>query len=187
MSARSTMRFGDNITVTKEYRLKMKVDPAKVPDRPAKVNCPKCKQGFPLEGNVREAGAPVPAPEAPATEETPATPEAEPQARPSAKGYYAVDMSEIESALLAEEIPEAEEEAEEAAKVLAEETFAWLEESAKLSATPYDDMALFVLPSLLLLVTPSRHGEERQALLDALRTEEYDPHSRETAIDTAHR
>ncbi len=48
-------------------------------------------------------------------------------------------------------------------------------------------VALFVLPSMLLLVTPSRHGEERQALLDAVRTEDYDPHSRETAIETANR
>jgi predicted RND superfamily exporter protein len=48
-------------------------------------------------------------------------------------------------------------------------------------------VALFVLPSLLLLVTPSRQGEERQALLDAVRTEEYDPHSRETALQTAGR
>jgi predicted RND superfamily exporter protein len=52
-------------------------------------------------------------------------------------------------------------------------------------------VALFVLPSMLLLVTPSRRGEERQALLDALRTEhddmtDYDPHSRATAIETAH-
>jgi hypothetical protein len=44
---------------------------------------------------------------------------------------------------------------------------------------------------MLLLVTPSRQGEERQALLDALRTEhddmtDYDPHSRATAIETAH-
>ena len=43
-------------------------------------------------------------------------------------------------------------------------------------------VALFVLPSLLLVVTPSRRGEERQDLLDALRTREYDPHSRETAL-----
>ena len=48
-------------------------------------------------------------------------------------------------------------------------------------------VALFVLPSLLLLVTPSRDDEERQALLDALRTEHYDPHSRATAIESAHR
>ena len=47
-------------------------------------------------------------------------------------------------------------------------------------------VALFVLPSLLLLVTPSRRGEERQELLDALRTEHYDPHSRQTALETAH-
>ncbi len=42
-------------------------------------------------------------------------------------------------------------------------------------------VALFVLPSLLLLVTPSRQGEERQRLIDAIRTEHYDPHSRDTA------
>ncbi len=48
-------------------------------------------------------------------------------------------------------------------------------------------VALFVLPSLLLLVTPSRHGEERQQLLDAARTEHYDPHSRATSLETAHR
>ncbi len=48
-------------------------------------------------------------------------------------------------------------------------------------------VALFVLPSMLLLVTPSRHGEERQALLDAARTEDYDPHSRATALETARR
>lgn len=38
--------------------------------------------------------------------------------------------------------------AEEAAKVIVEETFAWVEESAKLSATPYDDMGLIILPKL---------------------------------------
>ncbi|MCP3975776.1 MAG: MMPL family transporter, partial [bacterium] len=42
-------------------------------------------------------------------------------------------------------------------------------------------VALFVLPSLLLLVTPSRQGEERQRLLDALQSEHYDPHSPDTA------
>jgi predicted RND superfamily exporter protein len=47
-------------------------------------------------------------------------------------------------------------------------------------------VSLMILPSLLLLVTPSRHGEERQALLDALRTEDYEPHSRQTALETAH-
>ncbi len=47
-------------------------------------------------------------------------------------------------------------------------------------------VSLMVLPSLLLLVTPSRHGEERQQLLGALRTEHYDPHSRTTALETAH-
>jgi predicted RND superfamily exporter protein len=47
-------------------------------------------------------------------------------------------------------------------------------------------VSLMVLPSLLLLVTPSRHGEERQDLLDAVRTEHYEPHSRDTALETAH-
>lgn len=36
--------------------------------------------------------------------------------------------------------------AEEAAKVVVEEALAWFQESAKLSATPYDDMAIVVLP-----------------------------------------
>ncbi|MCP3989693.1 MAG: MMPL family transporter, partial [Actinomycetia bacterium] len=47
-------------------------------------------------------------------------------------------------------------------------------------------VSLMVLPSLLLLVTPSRHGEERQELLDAIRTGHYEPHSRDTALETAH-
>ena len=47
-------------------------------------------------------------------------------------------------------------------------------------------VSLAVLPSLLLLVTPSRSGEDRQQLLDALRTEHYNPHSRRTALETAH-
>lgn len=47
-------------------------------------------------------------------------------------------------------------------------------------------VSLMVLPSLLLLVTPSRHSEERQALLDAVRTDHYDPHSRTTSLETAH-
>ncbi|MCP5027898.1 MAG: MMPL family transporter [Actinomycetia bacterium] len=46
-------------------------------------------------------------------------------------------------------------------------------------------VSLMVLPSLLLLVTPSRHGEDRQELLDAIRTEHYDPHARRTALKTA--
>jgi predicted RND superfamily exporter protein len=47
-------------------------------------------------------------------------------------------------------------------------------------------VALFVLPSLLLLVTPSRKGEERLGLLDAADTEHYDPHSRQTSLETSH-
>lgn len=38
--------------------------------------------------------------------------------------------------------------AEESVKILIEESFDWLGESAKLSATPYDDMAAIVLPKL---------------------------------------
>lgn len=38
--------------------------------------------------------------------------------------------------------------AEEMAKVVVEESFSWVEESAKLSATPWDDMALIVVPNL---------------------------------------
>lgn len=36
--------------------------------------------------------------------------------------------------------------AEDAAKVIVEESFAWVEESAKLSATPYDDLLIAVIP-----------------------------------------
>lgn len=38
--------------------------------------------------------------------------------------------------------------AEEAVKIIVEESFSFIEESAKLSASPYDDMALIVLPKL---------------------------------------
>lgn len=38
--------------------------------------------------------------------------------------------------------------AEDSAKVIAESVFNWIEESAKVSETPYDDMALLVLPQL---------------------------------------
>ena len=38
--------------------------------------------------------------------------------------------------------------AEESAKVLFESVVEWVEESAKLSATPYDDMGLIVLPQI---------------------------------------
>lgn len=41
--------------------------------------------------------------------------------------------------------------AEEAAKIVVEETFGWVEESAKLSKTPFDDMGLIVLPQLKAL------------------------------------
>lgn len=36
--------------------------------------------------------------------------------------------------------------AEDAAKIVVEESFAWVEESAKLSATPYDDLLIAVIP-----------------------------------------
>mgnify|MGYP005989106507 CR=1 FL=1 len=38
--------------------------------------------------------------------------------------------------------------AEETVKMIAEETFDWVEESAKISPTPYDDMGMIVLPQL---------------------------------------
>lgn len=38
--------------------------------------------------------------------------------------------------------------AEEAAKIVVEETFAWVQDSAKISATPIDDMAVTLLPHL---------------------------------------
>ena len=45
-------------------------------------------------------------------------------------------------------------------------------------------VALLVLPSLLLVVTPSRTGDERQEMLDqtGIAPDEYDPHSRATAV-----
>jgi uncharacterized membrane protein YdfJ with MMPL/SSD domain len=47
-------------------------------------------------------------------------------------------------------------------------------------------VALLVLPSVLLVVTRSRTGAERQHLLDltGVAPEEYDPHSRETALQS---
>jgi hypothetical protein len=49
-------------------------------------------------------------------------------------------------------------------------------------------VALFVLPSLLLLVTPSRKGAERESLEEAATggTWGYHPHERETAERTRH-
>jgi hypothetical protein len=38
--------------------------------------------------------------------------------------------------------------AEDGAKIVVESVFEWVEESAKESATPYDDMALVVLPKV---------------------------------------
>jgi len=45
--------------------------------------------------------------------------------------------------------------AEDAVKIIAESTFDWVEESAKLSETPYDDMGLVVLPQLKKLAFES--------------------------------
>ena len=42
--------------------------------------------------------------------------------------------------------------AEDALVIIAEEVFVFLEESAKLSETPYDDMALLILPQVKNLV-----------------------------------
>ena len=38
--------------------------------------------------------------------------------------------------------------AEDAALIIIDELFVWLEDSAKKSSTPYDDMALIILPQL---------------------------------------
>ena len=45
-------------------------------------------------------------------------------------------------------------------------------------------VSLMVLPSVLLLVTKSRQGQERQDLVDltGMSAEDYDPHSRKTAV-----
>ena len=46
-------------------------------------------------------------------------------------------------------------------------------------------VSLLVLPSLLMTITPSRKGEERQHLIDEVTHGgefEYDPHSRDTAV-----
>jgi predicted RND superfamily exporter protein len=48
-------------------------------------------------------------------------------------------------------------------------------------------VSLLVLPSLLMIVTPSRKGEERQQLIDEVTHGgefDYEPHSRETAVRT---
>ena len=49
-------------------------------------------------------------------------------------------------------------------------------------------VALLVLPSVLLVVTRSRTGAERQHFLDLTGSApgEYDPHSRATAVAGAH-
>ncbi|MFW2335795.1 efflux RND transporter permease subunit [Ilumatobacter sp.] len=49
-------------------------------------------------------------------------------------------------------------------------------------------VSLLVLPSLLLLITPSRKGEEREDLIEEVTHGEfeYEPHSRETAVRQGH-
>lgn len=41
--------------------------------------------------------------------------------------------------------------AEESAKIIIEGVFEWIEQSAKLSHTPYDDMGLLILPQIKAL------------------------------------
>ncbi len=48
--------------------------------------------------------------------------------------------------------------AEDGAIIVIEEAFAWLEESAPLSATPYDDMALVVFPPLKKMILEAADG-----------------------------
>ena len=50
-------------------------------------------------------------------------------------------------------------------------------------------MTLLVLPSLLLLVTPSRKGDERDDMIEEVTRGgefEYEPHERDTAMRPAH-
>lgn len=55
--------------------------------------------------------------------------------------------------------------AEDGAEIVAKELFLWLEDSAKVSATPYDDMALVVLPKIkeLALDLVDRIDGEKQS------------------------
>jgi hypothetical protein len=45
-------------------------------------------------------------------------------------------------------------------------------------------VALLVLPSLLIVVTPGRKGEEREELEATITKGEYEPHARSTATRT---
>ena len=50
-------------------------------------------------------------------------------------------------------------------------------------------VTLLVLPSLLLLVTPSRKGDEREDMIDEVTRGgefEYEPHDRDTAMRQSH-
>ena len=49
-------------------------------------------------------------------------------------------------------------------------------------------VSLLVLPSLLLLITPSRKGDEREQLIEEVTGGEFDyePHSRDTAVRHSH-
>ena len=63
------------------------------------------------------------------------------------------EVKAYDAKLLLEELKnEGLEIAEESTKVLIEALFSWLEKSAVISKTPYDDMALIVLPQLKKLV-----------------------------------
>jgi len=54
------------------------------------------------------------------------------------------DLSELVSILKSKGLDIAED----AAKIVVDSSLEWLKESAKLSATPYDDLALVVLPQV---------------------------------------
>lgn len=57
--------------------------------------------------------------------------------------------------------------AEDAAKIVVEELFVWLEKSAQVSETPYDNMALVVLPKvkeLALGIVDRIDGEQSGAV-----------------------
>jgi hypothetical protein len=56
----------------------------------------------------------------------------------------AYDLKDLEARLKASGMSDIED----LAKVIVQQTFAWIGDSAKLSATPYDDMAMFVLPKI---------------------------------------
>lgn len=64
------------------------------------------------------------------------------------KGIYTMESAYQLSVLVAQLKGRGLDVAEEGAKVIIDEVFNWVEASAKLSKTPYDDMGLVVLPML---------------------------------------